>query len=282
MEKQLELIRDQQKESWNIFSAGWKKWDHLTMGFMKELGEEILNYLQPGGNQQILDIAGGTGEPGLSIAKKLNGGKVLITDIADHMLDVAKEKAEGNNILNVEFMVCDACELPFDDNSFDAVSCRFGFMFFPDMQMAANEIYRVLKPEGRFAATVWNIPEKNFWVTATMGTIMRNMNIPPPPPDTPGMFRCAKPGRMKEIINKSEFRDYNEKEVSLTMNAGTAENYWNFMTEVGAPIVAALSQADDQMIAKIKAEVFEQVHQKFPDDNLALDASALVLTAKKQ
>ena len=108
------------------------------------------------------------------------------------------------------------------------------------------------------------------------------MNIPPPPPDTPGMFRCAKPGRMKEIINKSEFRDYNEKEVSLTMNAGTAENYWNFMTEVGAPIVAALSQADDQMIAKIKAEVFDQVHQKFPDDNLALDASALVLTAKKQ
>ena len=173
---------------------------------------------------------------------------MLITDIADHMLDVAKEKAVRNNILNVEFMVCDACELPFDNNIFDAVSCRFGFMFFPDMQMAANEIYRVLKPGGRFAATVWDIPEKNFWVTATMGTIMRNMNIPPPPPDTPGMFRCAKPGRMKEIINKSGLRDYNEKEVSLTMNAGTAENYWDFMTEVGAPIVAALSQADDQMV----------------------------------
>lgn len=281
MEKQLELIRDQQKESWNTFSAGWKKWDDTTMEFLKVPGEEILNYLQPEGDQQILDIAGGTGEPGLTIAKNLTGGKVLITDIADDMLDVAKEKAVENNILNAEFMVCDACELPFGNNSFDAVSCRFGFMFFPDMQMAADEIYRVLKPGSRFAATVWDIPEKNFWVTATMGTIMRNMNIPPPPPDTPGMFRCAKPGRMREIINKSGFRNYNEKEVDLTMNAGTAENYWNLMTEVGAPIVAALSQADDEMIAKIKKEVFDQIHQRFPDNHLALEASALVVTAEK-
>ena len=280
MDQQLEEIREQQKQSWNKFSGGWKKWDELTMDFLRPMGEAIITSIKPSGAKKILDIAAGTGEPGLTIATMLEGGKVVITDLAEDMLAIAKENASRRGITNIETKACDVCDLPFADNSFDAISCRFGFMFFPDMQLAANEMARVLKAGGKIATSVWNIPEKNFWVTATMGTINRNMELPAPPPGAPGMFRCAKPGLMKEVFEKAGFRNITEKEVLSKLNSGTVQTYWDMMTEIGAPIVAALSQADENMRQKIKREVFELVAQKYPG-NVAIDASAIVISAEK-
>ena len=99
MEQQLEQIREQQKESWNKFSAGWKKWDKLTMEFLKPVGDEIIRQLNPKSNEVILDIAAGTGEPGLTIATMVGGGKVIISDLSEDMLVVAREKAmKGHEI----------------------------------------------------------------------------------------------------------------------------------------------------------------------------------------
>jgi len=281
MNPQLEEIRDQQKQSWNKFSPGWKKWDSLTMDFLRPMGEAIIAAIKPSGNDVVLDIAAGTGEPGLTIATMLNGGKVVITDVAGDMLVIAKENADRRGISNIETAACDVCELPFEDHSFDAISCRFGFMFFPDMQLAAKEMARVLKPGGRVATSVWNIPEKNFWVTALMGTINRNMELPQPPPGAPGMFRCCKPGLMKAIFENAGFKNISEQEVSTRLNAGIVDTYWNMMTEVGAPIVAALSKADDALRQKIKNEVFELVGQKYPEGKVAIEASAIVISAEK-
>ena len=206
--EQLQLeIREQQKASWNKFSPGWKKWDDLTMDFLKPMGDEIIRMITPVSNDVILDVAGGTGEPGLTIASLVNGGKVFITDLSDGMLEIAQENAMLRGIKNVETRPCDVCELPFDDNTFDAISCRKGFMFFPDMLLAAKEMVRVLKPGGRVAASVWDGPEKNFWVTAIMGTISRNMELPPPPPGAPGMFRCAKDGLMADLFQQAGLKN---------------------------------------------------------------------------
>ncbi len=281
MNPQLEEIREQQKLSWNKFSQGWKKWDNLTMDFLAPVGKAIIALIKPSGTEVILDIAAGTGEPGLTIASMLNGGKVIITDLAEDMLTIAKENAVSRGINNIETIACDVCNLPFADNSFDAVSCRFGFMFFPDLQIAANEIVRVLKPGGRVATAVWNIPEKNFWVTAMMGTINKNMELPAPQPGAPGMFRCCKPGLMKEIFENAGLKNIKEKEIPTTLNSGTIDTYWNMMTEVGAPIVAALSKADEPMREKIKKEVYELLGRHYTEGNVEIDASAIVINAVK-
>jgi ubiquinone/menaquinone biosynthesis C-methylase UbiE len=280
MNKDLEAISEQQKETWNRFAAGWKKWDPVTMKFLQPMKEAIISYLQPEDGQKILDIAAGTGEPALSIAAAIKNGIVTITDISAEMLEIAREKANAKNITNIETVLCDASELPFENSSFDAVSCRFGFMFFPDMQLAANEIRRVLKPGGRFATTVWNFPEKNIWVTAIMGTIMRLMEIPAPPPDVPGMFRCCKPGRMRTILENAGFRHIEEREVVFNLNLDNIEQYWAMMTEIGASVTAALSQADEGMRSKIKEEVFQLIKKKCPEA-VSLEASAIVFTAIK-
>ena len=281
MEQQLEEIREQQKAAWNKFSPGWKKWDDLTMDFLNPMGDEIIRLINPKGADVVLDIAAGTGEPGLTIANMLKDGKVIITDLSEDMLEIARENATKRGIKNIETRACDVCELPFADNTFDAISCRFGFMFFPDMQMAAKEMVRVLKPGGRIATSVWNVPEKNFWVTAIMGTINRNMELPAPPPGSPGMFRCAKDGFISDLFSQAGLKNISQKEIAGKLNSKTTDVYWNMMTEVGAPIVAALSKADDAMKAKIKGEVYHAVNQKYPDGNILIDSSALVIYGEK-
>jgi ubiquinone/menaquinone biosynthesis C-methylase UbiE len=281
MDQVLEQIRDQQKESWNKFSGGWKKWDDMMMDFLKPMGDEIIKQINPKEGDNILDIASGTGEPGLTIARMVGNGHVVLTDVSDEMLKIAKENAETQDVDNVKTMVCDVCELPFDDESFDAVSCRFGFMFFPDMAMAAREIHRVLKPGGRFATSVWDTPDKNFWVTSIMGTINKNMEIAAPVPGSPGMFRCADKAMMMNMFKEAGFKNVSAGEVAGKLDCKTTDVYWNTMTEVGAPIVAALSKANEATKAKIKREVYDLFSEKYPDGNVAIDAGAIVIYGEK-
>ena len=281
MEQLLEQIRDQQKESWNKFSPGWKKWDKLFMDFLKPMGDEIIQILNPKNKNIVLDVAAGTGEPGLTIATKLSGGKVILADLAEDMLGIASENAMQRGIKNIRTRACDVSDLPFADNTFDGVSCRFGFMFFPDMQLAAKEMVRVLKPGGKIATSVWNGPEKNFWVTAIMETITRNMQLPVPSADAPGMFRCSGQSFMKELLREAGLKNIVQKEIHTTLNCKTPDVYWNLMTEIGAPVVTALEKADAATKQKIKKEVYQAVSQRYGDGNIMIDASALVLSGEK-
>jgi SAM-dependent methyltransferase len=251
------------------------------MGWLQPVGDEIIRSLRPGGSDVVLDIAAGTGEPGLTIATMLTDGHVVITDLSPDMIAIARENAVRRGIANVKTQTCDVSELPFDDHTFDAISCRFGFMFFPDMELAAKEMARVLKPGGRIATSVWNVPDKNHWVTAIMGSIRRNVALPPPPPDAPGIFRCAADGMIVDLLRNAGLRDVTQTEVPGSMNSGTVDIYWEMMTEMAAPIASALSNADEETQAKIKREVFDALQAMFPSGNVAMASSALVISGAK-
>jgi ubiquinone/menaquinone biosynthesis C-methylase UbiE len=281
MEAQLVQIKEQQKEMWNKFSPGWKKWDDLSMDFLKPMGDEIINLIKPGDTDLVLDIASGTGEPGLTIASMLNGGKVIATDLAEGMLEVARENAIRRGIKNFEIVACDVSELPFPDNSFDAISCRMGFMFFPDMLLAAKEMVRVLKPGGRIAAAVWSGPERNLWASSIMNIIGKNMQLQPPPPGAPGLFRCAKSGLVADLLQTAGLKNISETEVESKLNIGNRKVYWNFMTEIAAPVVSALSNADCEMKVKIRSEVYNLIREKYSNGKMAIDADSYVIYGEK-
>jgi ubiquinone/menaquinone biosynthesis C-methylase UbiE len=280
MNEKLQQISQQQRESWNKFSSGWKKWDAFAMDFLGSMGDEIVAFIQPKPAEHILDIASGTGEPALNIASMIGSGTILLTDVSEDMLAIARENAELRGITNIEALVCDVSELPFADNTFDAVSCRFGFMFFPDMLMAAKEIIRVLKPGGRFATSVWDAADKNQWVTIMMGTIAKNMTLPTPVPGAPGMFRCAEKEFMVQLFKEAGFKNVSESKIRGKLKSGTAEKYWNYMTDCAAPVVAALDRADATVAAKIRQEVFQSLEQQFAS-GIALDSAAIVIYGEK-
>ena len=158
----------------------------------------------------VLDGATGTGEPGLTIARQVTDGQVTGIDLSEGMLTLAAAKAAELGLRNYQTRLADVSELPFADASFDAISCRMGFMFFPDLRLAADELYRVLRPGGRLATTVWAGPEQNAWVTTITEPIAQN-TAPVPLPGAPGMYRCAQSGLLAEVLRQAGFGNVEEQ-----------------------------------------------------------------------
>jgi ubiquinone/menaquinone biosynthesis C-methylase UbiE len=135
-------IRDVQRATWGGLSAGWETWDSVIMDQLGPVGTALIERLDIAEDQQHLDIAAGTGEPGLSIARLSPKGRVVLTDLVADMLDIAARRARARGIANTETKVCSAGALPFDDATFDSVSVRLGYMFFPDVTKATAEFAR--------------------------------------------------------------------------------------------------------------------------------------------
>src|SRR5947208_16072172 len=117
-------IRNGQRATWARLSGSWEKWDRVIMDQLGPVGAAMIEHLDIAEDQQHLDIAAGTGEPGLSIARLSPKGRVVLTDLAPEMLDVAARRADAQGITNIETKVCSADDVPFGDASFDSVSVR--------------------------------------------------------------------------------------------------------------------------------------------------------------
>ena len=252
-------IRDRQRETWAGLSASWEKWDAVIMDQLGPVGAAMIQRLDIAEDQQHLDIASGTGEPGLSIAKLSPKGRVVLTDLAPEMLDVAVRRARVQGITNIETQVCSADDLPFEDATFDSVSVRFGYMFFPDMAKATAEFARVIKPGGRLCSSVWIKPEENPWTSIVMQAIATEARLPPPDPDGPNMFRCATPGQVSALYEGAGLHDVAEWDVDVELVTRSPEEYWEMISEHVSLAAAALLQVDEPARERVRANVIAAV-----------------------
>jgi SAM-dependent methyltransferase len=252
-------IRDGQRAAWAGLSAGWEKWDSVIMEQLGPVSAAIIERLDITEDHQHLDIAAGTGEPGLSIAKLAPRGHVVLTDLAAEMLDIATRRANAQGIVNVETKECSADDLPFDDAAFDSVSVRFGYMFFPDMAKATAEFARVLVPGGRLCSSVWVKPESNPWTTIAMQAIASEAVVAPPDPGRPNMFRCAAPGYVSALYEDAGLRDVAEWDVAVALVTESPAQYWEMISEHVSLAVAALQQVDEGARERIRANAIAKV-----------------------
>ena len=235
-------IRDGQRTRWAGLSAGWEKWDSVIMDQLGPVGAAMIERLDVAEDQQHLDIASGTGEPGLSIARLSPKGRVVLTDLVPDMLDIAVRRASAQDLVNVETKVCSADDLPFGDATFDSVSVRFGYMFFPDVAGATAEFARVLVPGGRLCSSVWINPDENPWTTIAMQAIATEIALPPPDPDQPNMYRCAAPGYVSALYEAAGLRDVAEWDVDVELVTQSPAEYWAMISEHVSLAVAALQR----------------------------------------
>jgi SAM-dependent methyltransferase len=252
-------IREAQRATWAGLSAGWEKWDSVIRDQLGPVGTAMIERLDIADDQQHLDVASGTGEPGLTVAKLAPRGRVVLTDLSAEMLGVAARRARAEGISNVETQVCSADDLPFDGVTFDSVSVRFGYMFFPDVNKATAEFARVLKPGGRLCSSVWIKPDKNPWTTILMQAIRTEIELPPPDPDGPNMFRCAAPGRVIAVYKAAGLRDVAEWDVDVELVTSSTEEYWQMMSEHVSLAAAALQQVDESARDRIRASAMANV-----------------------
>lgn len=252
-------IRDGQRATWAGLSASWEKWDSVIMEQLGPVGAAMIERLDIAEDQRHLDVASGTGEPGLSIARRSPKGQVVLTDLVAEMLDVAARRGEAQGLANIETKVCSADDLPFGDATFDSVSVRFGYMFFPDLGEATAEFVRVLRPGGRLCSSVWVRPEENPWTTIAVQAIAAETVVAPPDQDGPGMYRCAAPGYVRALYEAAGLRDVAEWDVEVELVATSPAEYWEMISEHVSLAVAALQQVDDRAQERIRAEVMAKV-----------------------
>lgn len=116
------------------------------------------------GDSRVLDLAAGTGDVSLAIANQAQPAEIVVTDFTPEMLAIAEQKAASyTGRSSLSFRHADAQELPFEDGSFDVVTVAFGVRNFPDRGRNFAEVFRVLKPGGRYVILEFSRPPFAPW-----------------------------------------------------------------------------------------------------------------------
>lgn len=132
----------------------------MTFGLDVKWRKRVVSIIKPRSPQHILDIATGTGDFALMLAK-LNPKKIIGLDLSAGMLAVGKKKVEDKNLSHlIEMVQGDSEDLPFKDNTFDAITVGFGVRNFENLDKGLQEIHRVLAPKGIFVVLETAQPEK--------------------------------------------------------------------------------------------------------------------------
>jgi SAM-dependent methyltransferase len=151
-----------------------EKWKAKSAVLGSAVTEALVEYSCPTPGMRVLDLASGTGEPGISLAQRVPQGSVTAVDQSSELLDIAAKRARSKDLLNFITRQADAHELPFADQSFDLATCRFGVMFFSDAERALAELRRVLTPGARACFAAWGPIEQPYWQT-TMKIVHRHV-----------------------------------------------------------------------------------------------------------
>jgi ubiquinone/menaquinone biosynthesis C-methylase UbiE len=263
--------REQQKKTWNKYSGGWKKWDAIVVPWLAPTGEKMIELAGLKDGDRVMDMSTGTGEPGVSAAKKVGSGSVVGVDLAEDMLAVAAARAAELGLKNFSTQAFDGLKTPFADNSFDAILCRYGVMFSPEPVALMKEMLRTLKPGRRMSVATWAPKEENPWITTGSAAVAEHLELPQPAPDAPQIFRHADPELLKRELEAAGLKQVEVVPVTGFLTVDSAATYWQLISEVVAPVSAALAKADEATRQKVGASA-EQRAAKFarPDGSVAL------------
>jgi len=230
-------FRGAQKESWNTAASGWQKHSELIDSSAGHISMRLVELagVEPG--SRVLDVAAGYGEPSLTAAKAAApGGSVVATDISAGMLAFGRERAEAASVENIEFVEAAMTDLDFPGGSFDAALSRWGIIFDPDGEGAAGIVRGFLKPGARFAISSWGPPEKVPFLAIPMGTAMKALDVPPPPPGTPGPLSRPTPEALGGLLEGGGFSDVQVEEAEVTFKLDSPEQFSTFTRDMAAPI----------------------------------------------
>jgi ubiquinone/menaquinone biosynthesis C-methylase UbiE len=277
-----EQIIAAQRSDWNRVAPGWEKWDRFFDEQMTFLNHRLVGdaRLRPG--MKVLDLGSGTGYPALLAAQTVgSSGRVIGLDLAEQMVAAAERKAKRLGLTNVTFRQGDVTRLPFEDGFFDAVTSRFCLMFLPDIPQAVFDIARALRPGGWLAAAVWSAPDKNPSIGLSMEAIRKVVDLPPPDPTAPGIFRLAKPGDLSGMVERAGFSDVSESEFAAEWAYASADEYYESLLDIAAPVQTLMAKLSNEQRQEVKRLMLEAAHRYRRGDRLVFPFVVRLVTARK-
>jgi ubiquinone/menaquinone biosynthesis C-methylase UbiE len=261
----------------------WETHSETLREMMAPITETLVQEAQIERGHSVLDVATGTGEPALSVARIVGpAGSVVGVDPVAEMIAAATRASERLQLTNIRFQMASAELLPFPDARFDAVVSRFGIMFFPSPIQAVREMLRVTKAGRKLAFAVWGFAERNPFHSVLSQVVDRYVAPETPRPDSPEVFRFASPGKLLNVLKEAGATNPSERVFQFTINVAlSVEDYWALRLQMSEKLRKKLtSLASDQQSA-IRHEVIQALQPYATTKGLSLPAEVLIVSGGK-
>ncbi len=278
-----ERFKRDQRETWNDAAVGWEKWWGIFEKGAQSVSDRlvVLARVKPG--HRVLDIATGTGEPALTAARVAGpSGHVLGIDQSTAMLAAARRRASAMGLANVDFREGDAESLTVTERDFDAVLCRWGMMFVPDLERAARRIHDVLKPAGWFATAVWATADKVPMISIAAQRVRQIAKLPPPPPGTPDPLCLADTSLLARALKSAGFTDFHQESMMVPIEFGSVEAFLQSRREMSPAFRAMLSGRPPEVRRQLEEAVLSAARSYVGSDGrMRTENESILICARR-
>ena len=272
-------MNEENSREWANSAPFWEKHAGTIRTMFSPVTTALIEEARIRSGHNVLDVAGGAGEPALTIAALVGAeGSVTYTDLVAGMKSTAEAEAQRRGIANVKFQQCPADSLPFGENSFDVVVSRLGAMFFPDPLAALREMQRVTKPGGTLSLVVWGQSEVNPFSYEITNVV--SQYLPPGPPSlTHDAFRFAEPGKLTGVLQEAGVRNIRERLLKFDIAAPISpKEFWVMRSETSDTLRNKLAAAPVATRLKVRDEALRAIDKYFPENQMKFPAQMLIVT----
>jgi SAM-dependent methyltransferase len=254
IDPELEAARDAAFATWEAMAPGWERRREFLRTFSQPITDWMVRELDAQPGETILELAAGPGEIGFQAAPSLgDSGRLITTDFAPGMVEVAKRRARERGVSNAEFRVLDATRNELGSASVDGILCRWGFMLMPDAPAAFAESRRVLRSGGQLVLSVMGGPAENPWAAGVSKALVGLGLIPPVDPNAPGgLFSLADPNKLRELLEAAGFRDVRIEEMDFHFPFTDFDDYWDFILEFAGAVAVLLNSFTEEQRTAVR------------------------------
>jgi len=274
--------KNRQRNEWNNVACGWERWWESFEMWFGVVSDSMVDMAGIKEGYNVLDIATGVGEPAVTAAKRVGQyGRVAAADQSTHMLDIARKRAHDLALKNLDFYEMDAECLDFEPSSFDAVLCRWGLMFFPNIVQAITNIRQLLVPGGKFVATVWGVPSNVPMLSIPMSVVRKIFELPPPPPDAPSLFNLASPGVLEQAFKNAGFESVRLSKIKVTTNLNSTDAYIDMLKDVCAPVVTLIAERTPEKQDEVWQAISDAAQEFVKDNGICMSNETICVVGEK-
>jgi SAM-dependent methyltransferase len=253
-------LRAQLHQMWSGVAGAWAAHLAYVDARGQHVTDRMLELSRPRPGERVLELACGTGGPGLDAAPLVApDGEVVISDFAAEMTAIAANRIADLGLRNASTRVLDLEHIDQPDDSYDVVLCREGLMLVPDPARAAREIRRILRPDGRVVISVWGPRERNPWLGVVFDAVTEQLGVPTPQPGIPHPFSLSDAGELGGLLTAAGLARVQVGELSTPYRAASVDEWWERTAALAGPLARKLAALPDDAARALRQRAAEAI-----------------------